>query len=198
MHPALVHLHHTPFCVMFSPLSSQPLPARQSPPSHELADIQSGADEEAQVLRYQDWDDEGEMADASRTLSGSSRRTGVVRGLQRLFGWTAWRKVPTHGAAPIEDEDSNDPLLAGVLSEPTRPSSSAKSTSSVELTMTGNERRPAHPARTEHALLRCFALAAAVTTWCLLQPFILFFLAAHFKKYVSLRPLCLSIRGGRR
>lgn len=37
---------------------------------------------------------------------------------------------------------------------------------------------------TEEALIRCYALAAAVTTWCFLQPFILFSVVAHFRKCV--------------
>lgn len=184
-----------------------PLLSRQ-PSAHELSDLPHLSDHDARTsLRIQrepyPGDDHGEPA-----LAWPSTTTHAATALRRLFRWP-WRgrsgsdkssscDINGYYYSAIDAQDSDHLRQEGstlttnfaqdahlpASDQTTRCLSDALAQIHV-CAVEGASLVDADVAMTERALCRCFALAAAVTTWCLLQPLIVFYVIAHFKQYAQ-------------
>ena len=114
---------------------------------------------------------------ACETAATAPKRSiNTIRSLQRLLGWTARPNIHDYNDIPGRVSDVVAADRCRCHPSPLKP----------EVRIDEEEAPPSRPLHfasdAERALYRCFALAAAVTTWCLLQPFILFYILAHFKR----------------
>lgn len=161
----------------------------------------TGLDEEALVLHCAPDELEGDgIGRATSAVGRRAKKSIATRALQRMLAYGPRRFQPLDPAVDWDDHCEDD------YSE-TNPSTSAAIGKALER---GTERLSSifiKSSREEHhtpiladtadgargfdadikadkALVRHVALAAAMTTWCILQPFILFFVIAHFKQYV--------------
>lgn len=180
-------------------------PLSRQPSAHELGDLPHLPDHGAKTserIRCEPYrsDDFGEPAP-----TWPSTTTYVARSLKRLFGWPLHPRGGSYSSNPYDYSDYSSPIdergfdharWEGSMPSP-NPAQDARRSRSIQTTRS----LPDALARThvsaveesslidqdvditERALVRCFALAAAVTTWFLLQPVIVFYVIAHYKQY---------------
>lgn len=176
-------------------------------PTHPLdlpeAALPAGPDE-GSLIWHGEQHERGNAAEERASGLGSGVRTMqsiANRAWRRIFGWTSgrsWRLRDPLDDDRLSEDDMRDPVPSAdaLVSGPAAPRgivqiSSIPIKGEGELlhrpTLAGNADELvdfAANTQAERALVRHVALAAAATTWCVLQPFILFFVIAHFKQYV--------------
>lgn len=159
-------------------------------------------DDEALVWRFgRDELDRDEADGASAVVGGRATRSIAIRAFHGMFGHSAWQSKQRHHSIKKDHHcgvDANASGPSASLAIDPGLERGAVRYSSIFIKPWGEDLHTPTLADTEdslvafdahtqaeRALIRHVALAAAVTTWCILQPFILFFVIAHFKQYVQ-------------